>query len=1640
MIESKIIDLLDFGDSIQKIEPYKKPYLELYFRFFRTLLKHNSFPIIIYIILIIISFIQILSLSSIILSHKNDIILEILFYLKNIVLLSEIITSGKIFFIFFICILILILLDIILLIIILFTMKVFEFPNLIFIINLINIIIFYYLIGPIVDICLMTFWCENGIHKFFYVKCYFNKTHYNYLIISILLLLLYIIVSFFFSKYCNEIGYITINKKEKLTRISNNYEIFCLFSKILIFIFYYIIKAKNDSKIIKLLYQASIFFISLIMSIYSYKYVYYNNKIINYINYFGWSFCSWFSFVSFFKILFLKNITSFIIIGWIIIFIILYKAFKMKEFILLTEFKIFKITNVKSIETFKNNVLEILSNKNEIKSKILLHGILKNFEEYHTNKNPEINYLYQKILNDKYLNHKYSKIDELPLLSIIYILYSIQMDKLSNKDEIILHMCYFLINKFSNWAFAIFLASTIKKSNHMNLYYKYLLTEEIKDSIICKLNRNSNKDSIKYIQIGSVIVYYLYIDLFKLKIYDAICNQIDYFEELKDNNSKEKKIDTFLKNGNCILKKKNEIKMIWGKLITLNPFSDETFKDYSIYLDSILQDEILSKEESKKYMLLKNNKIEEKLNIYHSMFLFDKSSVIIADGHYSNGKIIYASPNFPMLFTYNLKEILNINIEDLLPNVIQPFHKELIEDAIKYSNLNFIFKKQINSLLKNKNGGLFNIKLFVKPIPNLNYGLTFFIYLQKIIDLNFIIVLDKDLRINGFSQTNGTGSSFAMDGRYNLSQGLYGYHIGLIIPDILTLLEFKNGEFNIIKKNLDLKGYLYQINKIKDIKNKVDIILDKIKSNINDNQIQIEDGFHNINDEFNALIKELNNQNIKAFSIFYKIKMSSFLDEKYKYYRIYINDDIITGNENNQILKKRFKKTESKITKHLSIISENSISKQNKRIKKKINEKTLGNNNIINDNEISNIEEINSIINKDNYKQNEKINNEEKGKINNKYLNSKDFQTSNIYSKFNKIKLDIINKKNIYPIRIMIYLCFAFSISTIILMIKYQKSLEKSFSSLSTFLDENIFFNMTKMTIAVLYITSINIKWQLHSCNLTSLYNMSSLNEEMLFGNIYYLGWIKNFTNNLGKDYKEILLQKHDIELRIYGSSKKEKYRYDFNNLLTFFINSEINLLDIYPSLLIELNTTKEQRLSPLTKGLNELNDLADQTYNFYISGIKGFQGEEKTKKINEIFRNSSICFILCGIILIIIIIIFIIYILILNSIESFFVNKLLNFNSNNFDNYIKQLDEIKKKFGNDNNEEEEKEDMNINGVSTKNLKFDEKNKESDKMKPLKKEKIIYNKNDKKQSKMIKQRRNKIKLMKSYFIKYNLFFGMKILLIMLLSLFYYIISIFLENNQKNEFLMFDTINDSMIGILKESYDNFISMKRQLELFENNLTNCKIDNKKDRYIMKLPLITDIKSQNFGNYLIEIASGSGYNSKTLSNLTELFKGDACKLFSNNKEEYSLCDSFFNGILTEGMEQTLIKMVGVIGEILEELKSVNTGGRTFNEIIMSSSFISYELFIEFYYQKAYRLIDEIFWKLRNEKVKSIFKAIKILLSVYINITFFLLLLLFYFIFKERNIFNSFLNFICIIPSKYILEDKKFLEEIVKIGSNYF
>ena len=98
-------------------------------------------------------------------------------------------------------------------------------------------------------------------------------------------------------------------------------------------------------------------------------------------------------------------------------------------------------------------------------------------------------------------------------------------------------------------------------------------------------------------------------------------------------------------------------------------------------------------------------------NIYYSMFLLDSSCILLVDGYLTFGKILYATQNFSSLFMYNNKELINITIDDLLPNCIQVFHKELVDDAIKYSNLNYIYKRPKDSFIRNKNGGFLGISL-----------------------------------------------------------------------------------------------------------------------------------------------------------------------------------------------------------------------------------------------------------------------------------------------------------------------------------------------------------------------------------------------------------------------------------------------------------------------------------------------------------------------------------------------------------------------------------------------------------------------------------------------------------------------------------------------------------------------------------------------------------------------------------------------------------------------------------------------------------------------------------------------------------------------------------------------------------------
>jgi len=261
MIESNIIEWLDFGDSGQNLDVYTKKNLIHLFRLFRTLLKTKNFPTIIHVILILIYFVQIWTISLINVSTEKEFLIDILYYLRNITIIFENITSITSYKNIFTTILVIIIIDFFLLLFVLLINQKINTKYICKIINLINIIIYYYLIGPAVEIFLTSVYCEDNTHKYLKVTCFSNKFHLIYTILSFITLIIYIFIIFIYSFYCNEIGSIKINDNNNI-RIQCNYEIYCLVSKVSVFIFgffFYKCDYEEDQDFLfKLLYECFI--------------------------------------------------------------------------------------------------------------------------------------------------------------------------------------------------------------------------------------------------------------------------------------------------------------------------------------------------------------------------------------------------------------------------------------------------------------------------------------------------------------------------------------------------------------------------------------------------------------------------------------------------------------------------------------------------------------------------------------------------------------------------------------------------------------------------------------------------------------------------------------------------------------------------------------------------------------------------------------------------------------------------------------------------------------------------------------------------------------------------------------------------------------------------------------------------------------------------------------------------------------------------------------------------------------------------------------------------------------------------------------------------------------------------------------
>ena len=1319
-------------------------------------------------------------------------------------------------------------------------------------------------------------------------------------------------------------------------------------------------------------------------------------------------------------------------------------------------------------------------------------------------------------------------------------MYLHHLEKAEEKIDIALNMCYFVINRIDNAAYAISICSNLKVEGYKHLYFKYMLMEAIKEYLINRLAKTTNRELVRNIQIGSVVLYNIYIELFKIKIFEATSNQIEYFDHLKNSVTTSKTTENFLKIGEDILKLRKDIMTLWDKIVELNPFSDESEKDYMLYINTILEDDALAKTEAKKYFTLKNNKLSERNNVYHSLFMHE-SSILLIDGHANNGKILYTTPNFPNQFLFSDKEILNTSIDDLIPNVVQTFHKDLVEDAIKFSNLDFHFKDQRDFLLKGKNGGLFNIKLFVKCIPNLTYGLIYIAYVRKVQELSFIIILDKDFKINGYTEMGQTGASFTMNNNYGITQNLLGHHIAAVLPEIVLQMEYKDGEFSIQKHDVDLKGNLYPVSIWKDLARKIELVLERIKE-LGKLQNPDEEQKNTIQ-EYDRLLKEITSKYNKSFSIFYKIVTRKFLNGKYVYHRLYITNDLFALNDEHPVSLNQSHKEEAN---NLDLINDDKGDGKNREIKFKFNsaqkkaaeelaEKEL------NDALAKPSEEKEKSQPKDEFDNGE---NQEKAetplddanekKIAAPRLSKKSSDKISVFTKasiesagFNKLKTGILNKRETSTVRLMKVLTFAFGAATIGFIVFDSVRNKNNLNDMGEYLKENLYFNHSKIAVCSLYFAGLNLKWikDKHlDDGICPNKNCTVFYTELLTKAINDIKTQKENFTDFNEDFRDILKEEQEMNLVLYNLNYTEKILIDTDNLLNLIVFNGL-----------KLKAGLRTYFSGETNGVFDIasSNLLGQSLNYIRSNISSFKGEEKEIKVKDNFKLVPISLICVAVIFVGLILGFVYLVYQIHTLEIYFLEKLINFNSPNFENYLKVLDELKKRLRNEAEADDDKdEDMEL-GDSKKGSKREEEEEEKKKKKEEAEEKEekkrLKKRGGNKSNKALQQKMKKKKTMGLYFFKWNLFFTLKVVIILVITISYYLVSMVIESKNKSDYLDFDQTTDSIEGLYKYSFDIFLRLKSEMETFEErmrlkidainsfyqgNITvftveddnlnpsertcssnesagpacseasedlinnaieccdvaDCKLNldglceaikciAKMPNYKMTIPSNDELTTPKLENLLMPLVSAVNENSKAAEiELNNLYNNDACDVLfgQEDKQIYTFCTTFWSNILYKGLEQAITQMGVAVSSVTDELNSLNENAKKrtgdssdkslitpkkFNELLLAeASFFQYGLFVEYYLFESYLKTYTIFDSLRDDKLDSIKSSFDIILYVYIIACVILVVCLLYLVNGSKYLLNSFLNFVGILPLKYLMEDDTLYHETLNLEQNVY
>jgi len=817
-------------------------------------------------------------------------------------------------------------------------------------------------------------------------------------------------------------------------------------------------------------------------------------------------------------------------------------------------------------------------------------------------------------------------------------------------------------------------------------------------------------------------------------------------------------------------------------------------------------------------------------------------------------------------------------------------------------------------------------------------------------------------------------------------------------------------------------------------------ILEVIKSR---KAVELNENKNFIFKEYDEFIKLLNLQCSKSYSIYFRSEFHSYIGGKFKYYRIYVINDLLIGNENalnvqsnnmlinndnlKYIISNSKEKSSSSIDNNSMKYSKISQIRKTNIIKLNKNSKIY-----IKKNKENNNKETNLVDKKSYYIYNKELSNNSYNEIGFNISNNTSSiltKTSIESSEFIKLKKEIINKNDFLYIKLMKYLYLFFIIINIILIVSDFYLSINSIESMIKFLQENMFFIQLKIYTVGIYSNVLNLKLLKEGMrdNNACPVECYLIHLDMLKFSLKEIYAHKKNISYFYPVFQNIFNQRLNVDLYTFNSSEIDSVKLDFDSFLNLIISEGMKIIS---NIFSYFNNSSDDNESIIIHA----NNLIINSLKLYYSNYNGFIGNEKEKNFKIISGSYFLILIISLVLIIIFIYIFSYFIYNIYNIEINFLDRLINFNSKNFDEYLKGLEDFKKKFRNINDED----DKMIEDAQNEN-DLDEK---SDNNSKNRNDKISYKKEytyeksvenkKKKRNKMQQQKLKKKSIMSNYFHKSSVLFGLKVSFILIFSTLYFIITIIFNSNMKKRYKQFDSVTDQINRVYFDSFNIFIKLEEIFEILLNKGDKSKLNILQDKEISK---------PKFENSLIYITNQNKYSKEALKTFDILYNSNACDgIITNSEPEQIFCENIFNSILTKGLEQAISQMSIIIANCINELNTLKGNKTVKNFLAEDNNFSNYGVFMGLFMLKAFIKTQEIFKVFMNDEKIYILNYLERILFNYCIIYIFLLVSMIYFIYEYKNTINSFFNFIGILPTKFIVDDDNLYKSIIKLEKKFY